>query len=70
MLARAGRNGDHIATTSNCLYNLLLNIKNVSLMATLSKLQKTSSISLCKLSIQVSMVLSSGVLVNKVTLVN
>ena len=72
MLARAGPTGDPIATPSICLQNLLLNIKkNDSLVATFNKLGKTSlgifwvfSFSLYKPSIQISMVSSSGMLVN------
>ena len=39
MLVRAGPNGDPIATLSTCLQNLLLNIEDNSLVATLNKLQ-------------------------------
>ena len=40
MLARAGPNRGSKGTPSICLWNLLLNIKNDSLLAALSKLQK------------------------------
>ena len=74
MLPRAGLNGDPIATPSICLQNLLLNVKNNSLVVTLSKLQKISLGILAinnyryryaNLSIQNSMAWSSGMLVNK-----
>ena len=71
MLARAGPNGHPIAAPSICLWNLLL-IKNYSLVTTLSKLRKISlgilgvfSLSLYKLSTQISIVSSCGMLVNK-----
>ena len=41
MLAKAGPNGDPIATPSTCLLYLLLNIKKDSLVAMLSKLRKS-----------------------------
>ena len=40
MLAKAGDNGDPIATPSTCLKYLLLNIKKDSLVAMLSNIQK------------------------------
>ena len=71
MLSTAGPNGDSIATPSTCLY-LLLNMKKVSLVAMLRKLQKSCFgmlggflLSLCKLSTQILMVFSKGILVTK-----
>ena len=72
ILGRAGPNGDPIATPSICLQNLLLNLRNKSLVATVSKLRKIYlgvlgifSSSLYKLSMKMSMVSFSGILVNK-----
>ena len=72
ILARVAPNGDPTATPLISINNLLLNIKCDSLVATASKWRKTSlgilgvfSSSLYKLSMQISMVLSSGILVNK-----
>lgn len=72
MFAIVGPNEGSIAIQSISLENLLLNIKNDSLVATLIKLRKNPlgvvgafSSSLYKLAIQMSMVLSSGMLVNK-----
>ena len=72
MLAKAGPNGDPIAAPSTCLKYLLLNIKKVSSVAILSKLQKScfgmlpwSSLSLYKLLTQISIVSSKGILGNK-----
>ena len=42
MLAKAGPNGDTISLPSMCLQDLLLNIKNDSLITTLRKILKTS----------------------------
>ena len=72
MLVKAGPNGDAIAIPSTYLKYLLLNITKVSLVAMLSKLRKLCfgmlggfSLSLYKLSTQISIVSSKGILVNK-----
>ena len=72
ILATAGPYGDPIATPSICSKDLLLNIKNDSLVATSSKLRKTFLgilgvflSSLCKLSVKIYMISSSGMLLNK-----
>ena len=72
MLAKAGDNGDPIATPSACLKYLLLNIKKDSLVAMLRNIQKTCfemlggfSLSLYKLPTQISMVSYQRIFVNK-----
>ena len=71
MLVKAGPNGDAIAIPSTYLKYLLLNITKVSLVAMLSKLRKLcfgmlGGFSLSyKLSTQISIVSSKGILVNK-----